>query len=114
MKRLFVAVVLAASCLIVTSCNNTVNDSNPNTTTSVAATTVSQDATASTNSNEHEGVPSKKDIARYNVILETLNSDYSRSEDDILKEIAPDYGMTSSELKEYLEWVMPYATGIKD
>ena len=38
----------------------------------------------------------------YNDILSILNSHYERSEDEILEEIAPDYNMTTEQLKEFL------------
>jgi hypothetical protein len=40
--------------------------------------------------------------ALYDEIMGILNSDYSRSEDEIIKEIAPKYNMTPAEMKEFL------------
>lgn len=38
----------------------------------------------------------------YNEVMNTLNSDYDRDEDEIFEEMAPQYGMTADELKQFM------------
>lgn len=38
----------------------------------------------------------------YNEVMDALNADYDRDENSILEELAPNYGMTASDLKEFL------------
>lgn len=45
---------------------------------------------------------SQADIDLYNEVMDILESDYSRSEEEILEEIAPNYGMTPAELYDFL------------
>jgi hypothetical protein len=42
----------------------------------------------------------------YNEVIDRLNSEYDRPEDEILEEIAPNYGMSAAELKEFLNEFM--------
>ena len=49
---------------------------------------------------------SQSDLDLYNEVMDILNSDYTRSEEEILEEIAPNYGMTSDELYTFLLDVM--------
>ena len=55
--------------------------------------------------------PSTDDRIKYRQILDEL-MDFSRAEDEIFEEIAPKYGMTFDEIKEFMDNVMPYDTGI--
>jgi hypothetical protein len=58
-------------------------------------------------------IPTVDDVKKYDEILKYLNSDYSRPESELLEEIAPQYGTTVNKLKEWIDWVMPYATGLE-
>ena len=49
---------------------------------------------------------SQSDLDLYNEVMDILNSDYTRSEEEILEEIAPNYGMTADELYTFLLDVM--------
>lgn len=57
--------------------------------------------TVVTTNNTDEEI-SDEDYELYNEVMDILNSDWSRSEDEILEEIAPNYSMTASELKQFL------------
>lgn len=56
-----------------------------------------------TNGNE---ILNEANTQMYNEVMEILYSDYDRSEDEILEEIAPNYDMTASELKNFLNEYM--------
>ena len=51
-----------------------------------------------------------EDVDKYNEIMDEL-SDFSRSEQEIIEEIAPNYNMSPEELVNFMVIVMPYATG---
>lgn len=59
-------------------------------------------ATTAAATNDMEREISDEDYELYNEVMDILNSDWSRSEDEILEEIAPNYSMTASELKQFL------------
>jgi|GEM_PF-5901158 len=44
----------------------------------------------------------ENDIAIYEAVWDILDTEYWRSEDEILEELAPKYGMTAEELKQFL------------
>lgn len=46
------------------------------------------------------------DLDLYNEVMDILQSDWSRSEAEIIEEIAPNYGMTADELDQFLEDVL--------
>ena len=45
---------------------------------------------------------SEEDIAIYNEVMKALNAEPNRPEEEIFVELAPTYGMTSEELKEFM------------
>lgn len=51
---------------------------------------------------ERENLISKEDFEKYNSIMDKLNSQPDRSEDEIFNEIAPQYGTTGPELKKWM------------
>lgn len=53
------------------------------------------------NTNDNE-ILSEENTKIYNEVMDKLNSDYSRAEDEILEEIAPDYNMNAAQLKEFM------------
>ena len=46
------------------------------------------------------------DLDLFNEVMAILESDYSRSETEIIEEIAPDYGMTPDELYQFLNTML--------
>lgn len=50
----------------------------------------------------NDEILSEENTRIYNEVMEKLNADYSREEDEIFEEIAPDYNMTASQLKEFM------------
>lgn len=58
--------------------------------------------TLPSSTNSENDILSEENAAIYNAVMEQLNSDYTREEDEIFEEIAPYYGMTSSELKQFM------------
>lgn len=54
------------------------------------------------NSGNDNDILNEKNTQIYNEVMDILSSDFDKSEDEILEEIAPQYDMTSSELKEFL------------
>ena len=46
---------------------------------------------------------SEEDLAMYNEVMDILNSDFSKTEDQIYSEIAPNYGMTKDELAAFMK-----------
>lgn len=49
---------------------------------------------------------SDEDLAIYEEVMDILNEQMDRSEDEIFEEIAPNYGMTPEELKQFMRDVM--------
>jgi hypothetical protein len=72
------------------------------------------DTVSQTNAPGAPQTPTMDDLKKYDEILAYLNSDYNRPETELIEELAPNYGMSTEELQEYVNWVMPYATGLKD
>lgn len=64
-----------------------------------------------TSNGSQNTTPTKADLKKYDDIMAKL-SDYSKTEDEILKSLEPEMGMTTAEMKDFLNWVMPYATGL--
>ncbi len=48
----------------------------------------------------------KNDVAIYEEVMEILNDQYDRPEDEIFKELAPKYEMTAAELKQFIRDMM--------
>lgn len=49
---------------------------------------------------------SEENLLIYNQVMDFINSDFTKPEDDLLAEIAPKYGMTMAELKQFLKDIM--------
>lgn len=51
------------------------------------------------------------DLRIYEEVMEILNKQFDRPEDELLEELAPNYGMTASELKQFLKDTMAQIYG---
>lgn len=60
-------------------------------------------------STDNDGILSEENAKIYNEVMNKLDAEPDRDEDDIFSEIAPDYGMTASELHDFmLEYMEAY------
>jgi hypothetical protein len=64
-------------------------------------------------SKEVSSVPTQDDVNLYNKIMKRLYAEMDRKEADILSEMQDEIGMSPDEAIDFLQRVMPYATGGK-
>ena len=117
MKKLIVLIVLVS---ILTACagkpTEPVASISPSPYTSYIfepASKIARTAKSAGNQLVAEDEPTQGDIDKYKKIMDVLNAGWDVPEDNILIPIAEDMGMTIDEIKEWMNWVMPYATGVK-
>lgn len=109
-KHSFKAILISLVILLLVSCA-----AGPTADTSAATPTpdlkqMAEDAIAAVEKSEEENL-TETELAIYNEVMDALDAEPNRAEEDIFDELAPQYGMTGSELKEFILTAMEKVYG---